>query len=235
MKQGSDNKYILTQQEFLVLAALAGLDKIRGVFFDNERKNLSEEDIYYALFELTQRGALDDRWVMREPYKRMFSVVRNASMQIIAYKFEEFGKDTILAYLSHDGCVLNRISRSDEGAVCLYEESHDSCLVELSEEKFLPKSGYANHLSDASIHRPCKADFFWSDQEDDLIRCRERTLIIKSQVILKWVRRNEKIGWIWGVQDGFDCLIRLSGTLDMELFSVDNYMKTIKKDLEVDK
>ena len=71
MEKTAINAFYLPGEDYRVLAALWGLDELQSLFRVRQEP-LPEQEVYYALHRLMQRGMVDENRKLCEPYKEVF-------------------------------------------------------------------------------------------------------------------------------------------------------------------
>ncbi len=135
MEKTAINAFYLPGEDYRVLAALWGLDELQSLFRVRQEP-LPEQEVYYALHRLMQRGMVDENRKLCEPYKEVFDRIFAAKRVWLLYR-KGPAEGSVCCYPG-EKTVMTEVSPTDRNAIRIRMASVDACLGLLTEEGQFP-------------------------------------------------------------------------------------------------
>lgn len=150
MEMSKSERLYLTEGEFCMLAASAGLRKWYGFSLDREKVDMErEEDLNRILASLYQKEVLDwedGKAKIRDEYAGWFSALSQCRLCIIYKKAASFYKTTS-AYISGSNVVVVERSANDDDKIVLYMTGRDAWTEDLIQDGFCFESVSSESMS----------------------------------------------------------------------------------------
>ena len=154
------SNYVFSCQEFMVLSALTGLDKL-NILMDEKEVKLNQKAINLILFQLYQKGII--RWKAEELYelnpeiRSLFLEIKESERELQIYGKNQ--KSPLLCYLGKE-IVITELSETDSNAIKIHEISHQNFIKELQDRGFVPQeNGEAGSAMEEDILQEGRAEF----------------------------------------------------------------------------
>ena len=114
MEKTANNAFYLPAGDYVVLAALWGLDELQSLFRIRQEP-LSEQEVYYALHHLVQRNIINENRELCGPYKEVFERIFSADRIWMLYRRNPDG-GPVCCYPG-DRVVITEASGTDRNAL----------------------------------------------------------------------------------------------------------------------
>lgn len=114
MEKTANNAFYLPAGDYVVLAALWGLDELQSLFRIRQEP-LSEQEVYYALHHLVQRNIINENRELCDPYKEVFERIFSADRVWMLYRRDPDG-GPVCCYPG-DRVVITEASGTDRNAL----------------------------------------------------------------------------------------------------------------------
>lgn len=114
MEKTANNAFYLPAGDYVVLAALWGLDELQSLFRIRQEP-LSEQEVYYALHHLVQRNIINENRELCDPYKEVFERIFSADRIWMLYRRNPDG-GPVCCYPG-DRVVITEASGTDRNAL----------------------------------------------------------------------------------------------------------------------
>lgn len=144
--------YILSELEFMTLAASKGMQRIYG-FVMKDQEQADDNEIYQTMYHMVQMGymkAVDDGFVLSPEFNALFRVIKDAG-RILWIRDNDGNASDRCCYLGGEHCVVTQLSSRDEKAIkvsLIDTEDFEQYLFE--EGSFLD-----NCAAEVIIEEPC--------------------------------------------------------------------------------
>ncbi len=114
MEKTPIDAFFLPAQEFLVLAALSGMDELESIFRIRQ-ESLTEQEVYYALHHLAAKGMIDENRELLEPFREIFGRIFSAARVWVLYQRDSF-MAPVVCYPGNK-VVMTQPSETDRNAL----------------------------------------------------------------------------------------------------------------------
>ena len=146
------NTYILSELEFMILAASKGMQRVYG-FVMKGQEQADDKEIYQTMYHMVQMGymkAVDDGFVFSPEFNDLFQVIK-AARCVLWIRENDGNVSDKCCYLGGDYCVVAQLSSRDAKAikVSLINTEHF--------ERYLSEEGsfLDNCATEVVIEEPC--------------------------------------------------------------------------------
>lgn len=132
------NNYIFPYQEFMVLSALTGLDKL-NILMDKKKEELNQKSVNQILFQLYQKEIIcwkaEKLYELNPKIRSLFLNIKESKRELQIYGKNQ--KSPFLCYLGKE-FVVTELSENDRNAIKIHGISQQNFIKELQDRGFIP-------------------------------------------------------------------------------------------------
>ncbi len=131
--------YLFSSEEFMVLSACVGIEKL-PVLFESDPRQPDRDELDHTIFQLYQKGILtwenDSSYELRQDVRTLFLDMKTAKKELHIYSKKTGGP---LLCFWNEYVVVTELSGNDWGAVKVHSLQSKEFLDELRDRRILPE------------------------------------------------------------------------------------------------